>query len=96
MLTEHLNDTNSCHWSEFKCDDGSRCIPSAWKCDGDNDCADRSDERHCSKCIVLSLPWLFVDSKHVGQEGEFISVSFNRLNDFLSAISSIFNSFSTK
>lgn len=77
MLTEHLNDTNSCHWSEFKCDDGSRCIPSAWKCDGDNDCADRSDERHCSKCIVLSLPWLFVDS---------LNMWVRKGNSFLSAL----------
>ena len=42
-----------CHWSEFMCEDGSRCIPTAWKCDRDTDCSDRSDELHC--CELCSL-----------------------------------------
>lgn len=33
-----------CGEGEFKCDDSSRCIDIKWKCDGDFDCGDHSDE----------------------------------------------------
>ena len=38
----------SCGPLEFKCTN-SRCIPSHWKCDRDNDCGDNSDEQNCRK-----------------------------------------------
>ncbi|CAB3404118.1 unnamed protein product [Caenorhabditis bovis] len=39
---------SSCNSSDtFKCDDG-RCIPVAWRCDGDIDCRFGEDEDHCS------------------------------------------------
>ena len=36
-----------CPTGQFKCFDGSKCIPSTYKCDGDNDCTDGSDEAGC-------------------------------------------------
>ena len=36
---------------QFTCRNG-RCVESAWKCDGDNDCLDMSDEEECDHLPV--------------------------------------------
>lgn len=36
-----------CSSAQFECGEGGGCIPEAWTCDGENDCADHSDERNC-------------------------------------------------
>ncbi|KAM7393106.1 hypothetical protein PAMA_007971 [Pampus argenteus] len=35
-----------CHQGQWQCDDGN-CIPDVWRCDGDGDCLDGSDEMAC-------------------------------------------------
>ena len=40
-------DVTVCNQGEFKCRGGSKCIPSTLKCNGENDCGDFSDEKHC-------------------------------------------------
>ncbi|XP_053638851.2 low-density lipoprotein receptor-related protein 1B-like isoform X3 [Cherax quadricarinatus] len=36
-----------CYEGMFQCSPNSPCIPEAWKCDGENDCSDGSDEENC-------------------------------------------------
>lgn len=44
-----LTSVGSCRTDQFKCADGSRCIDARWKCDGEDDCGDSSDELTCGK-----------------------------------------------
>ncbi|KAK7489121.1 hypothetical protein BaRGS_00019635, partial [Batillaria attramentaria] len=39
--------TPACVQGTFRCRDGSKCISDMWKCDGDYDCDDQSDEDNC-------------------------------------------------
>ncbi|MEQ2272362.1 hypothetical protein XENORESO_020237, partial [Xenotaenia resolanae] len=36
-----------CHKDQWECDDG-HCITAAWRCDGEGDCLDGSDEMGCA------------------------------------------------
>lgn len=40
-----------CRASEFRCSDG-QCINLDWRCDGDADCDDHSDEINCRKLTL--------------------------------------------
>ena len=41
--------TDMCPKGQFSCDDGDRCIPDIWVCDGGfEDCDDKTDEIDCT------------------------------------------------
>lgn len=42
---------NHCQNQELLCNDG-KCIPVAWKCDGEEDCRNGTDEKDCGKLAV--------------------------------------------
>ena len=42
----------ACIGDQFRCFDGSRCIPHKWLCDGVRDCDDQSDELGCAGMVA--------------------------------------------
>ncbi|XP_043952272.1 low-density lipoprotein receptor-related protein 2-like isoform X1 [Gambusia affinis] len=45
----------SCSEGQWQCDDGT-CITAGWRCDGEGDCLDGSDEMDCSSSTDLDCP----------------------------------------
>lgn len=45
-LIDFAGTPSPCEPNEFKCKNG-RCALKLWRCDGDNDCEDHSDETDC-------------------------------------------------
>ena len=37
----------TCSLKEFQCEMDNDCIPGTWKCDGEKDCSDGTDETNC-------------------------------------------------
>ena len=54
ILFHFGNIDRTCKDTEFQCGSGE-CIVSSWRCDGDADCNDLSDESNCPKSTCSPL-----------------------------------------
>uniref|UniRef100_G3N7U1 SCO-spondin n=1 Tax=Gasterosteus aculeatus aculeatus TaxID=481459 RepID=G3N7U1_GASAC len=58
----HTRVSPACRSYELSCATGGQCVPQAWRCDGETDCMDGSDEQQCTApCGPVLVPCLSGD-----------------------------------
>ncbi|XP_027129851.1 MAM and LDL-receptor class A domain-containing protein 1 isoform X2 [Larimichthys crocea] len=46
----------TCGVDQYQCSYSFQCIPESWRCDGEQDCADQSDEEFCPTLVPGTVP----------------------------------------
>ena len=54
---QYANCFKGCCRNQFHCSNRRKCIRSSWKCDYDNDCGDKQDERRCNEQCFTRHTW---------------------------------------
>lgn len=62
-----------CHVDEFQCRMDGLCIPMRWRCDGDTDCMDLSDENSCDGVTHMCDPAVKFSCRDSGRKINLIS-----------------------
>ncbi|KAH7969378.1 hypothetical protein HPB52_017497 [Rhipicephalus sanguineus] len=74
-----------CKADQFRCMDNGECIPMKWKCDGNEDCTDGSDEK---KCTAGEGEGMRLADKRVNERADAFTVS--PVNSFPLLINKLF------